>query len=158
MSSTIESVLQEKRVFPPASAVVKQANISGMDAYRRLVADAERDFEGFWSPWVPVDRIVRVLQQVRAGLVRQAIGVRGRGGGGHGRLLRPCGRSDGQRQEEQAALTDPTASRARYRSHHRIVCAAPRAHNESLAGRWVNRACRVGARCRFQPMGSVMEA
>ena len=39
MSSTIESVLQEKRVFPPAPAFVKQANISGMEAYRALVAD-----------------------------------------------------------------------------------------------------------------------
>src|SRR5688572_7580008 len=49
MSSNIETVLQEKRVFPPAPAVVKQANISGMDAYRKLVAEAERDFEGFWA-------------------------------------------------------------------------------------------------------------
>ena len=38
--STIESVLQEKRVFKPAEAFVKQANISGMDAYRKLVAEA----------------------------------------------------------------------------------------------------------------------
>src|ERR671938_171865 len=49
MSSTIESVLQEKRVFPPSPAFVKQANISGMEAYRTLVAEAERDFEGFWA-------------------------------------------------------------------------------------------------------------
>src|SRR5438874_1542008 len=49
MSSTIESVLQEKRVFPPSPAFVKQANISGMEAYRKLVAEAERDFEGFWA-------------------------------------------------------------------------------------------------------------
>jgi acetyl-CoA synthetase len=48
MASTIESVLQEKRVFPPSPAFVKQANISGMEAYRKLVAEAERDFEGFW--------------------------------------------------------------------------------------------------------------
>ena len=46
MSSNIETVLQEKRVFPPAPAFVKQANISGMDAYRKLAAEAERDFEG----------------------------------------------------------------------------------------------------------------
>jgi acetyl-CoA synthetase len=31
MSSTIESVLQETRVFPPSAAFVKQANISGME-------------------------------------------------------------------------------------------------------------------------------
>src|SRR5918912_2063297 len=49
MSSTIESVLQEKRVFPPSRAFVKQANISGMEAYRKLVAEAERDFEGYWG-------------------------------------------------------------------------------------------------------------
>ncbi len=49
MSSQIESVLQEKRVFPPAPAMVKQANVSGMEGYRRLVAEAERDFEGFWG-------------------------------------------------------------------------------------------------------------
>src|ERR671938_1071741 len=49
MSSTIESVLQEKRVFPPSPAFVKQANVSGMEAYRRMVAEAERDFEGFWA-------------------------------------------------------------------------------------------------------------
>jgi acetyl-CoA synthetase len=49
MSSNIETVLHEKRVFPPSPAFVKQANISGMPAYRKLVAEAERDFEGFWG-------------------------------------------------------------------------------------------------------------
>ena len=49
MSSTIESVLHETRVFPPSAEFVKQANVSGMDAYRRLVAEAERDLEGFWG-------------------------------------------------------------------------------------------------------------
>jgi len=49
MSSNIETVLYEKRVFPPSPAFVKQANISGMPAYRKLVAEAERDFEGFWG-------------------------------------------------------------------------------------------------------------
>ena len=49
MSSNIESVLQETRVFPPSAEFVKQANISGMDAYRRLCAEAERDFEGYWA-------------------------------------------------------------------------------------------------------------
>src|SRR5688572_5105357 len=49
MSSTIETVLQEKRVFPPSPAMVKQANISGMDAYRKMVAEFERDFEGAWA-------------------------------------------------------------------------------------------------------------
>jgi len=49
MSSQIESVLSETRVFSPSPAFVKQANISGMDAYRKLVAEAEKDFEGFWA-------------------------------------------------------------------------------------------------------------
>src|SRR3979409_172028 len=49
MASTIESVLQEKRVFPPSPQFVKQANISGMEAYRKLVAEFERDFEGTWA-------------------------------------------------------------------------------------------------------------
>jgi len=49
MSTNIESVLQENRVFPPRPEFVKQANISGMDAYRKLCAEAGRDFEGFWA-------------------------------------------------------------------------------------------------------------
>ena len=47
--SSIETVLQEKRVFPPSAEFVKQANISGMEAYRKMAAEAERDFEGFWG-------------------------------------------------------------------------------------------------------------
>ena len=49
MSSQIESVLSETRVFPPSPAFVRQANISGMDAYRKLCAEAEKDFEGYWA-------------------------------------------------------------------------------------------------------------
>jgi acetyl-CoA synthetase len=49
MSSRIESVLSETRVFPPSAEFVKQANISGMDAYLGMVAEAEKDFEGFWA-------------------------------------------------------------------------------------------------------------
>ncbi len=48
-TKTIESVLQESRVFSPSEAFVKQANISGMDAYQKLCAEAEKDFEGFWG-------------------------------------------------------------------------------------------------------------
>ncbi|WP_028220814.1 acetate--CoA ligase [Paraburkholderia oxyphila] len=47
--SAIESVLHESRVFPPSAEVVAKANISGMEAYRALVAETERDFEGFWA-------------------------------------------------------------------------------------------------------------
>jgi len=49
MSAGIESVLTETRLFPPPADFVRQANLSGMDAYRRLAAEAERDFEGFWG-------------------------------------------------------------------------------------------------------------
>ena len=47
--SAIESVLQERRVFPPSAEVTAQATVSGMDAYKALVAEAERDYEGFWG-------------------------------------------------------------------------------------------------------------
>jgi acetyl-CoA synthetase len=47
--SAIESVLQEHRVFQPAADLVSRANISGMKAYEALVAEAERDYEGFWA-------------------------------------------------------------------------------------------------------------
>ena len=45
----IESVLQENRVFAPSPEFVKQANVSGMDAYNALCAEAEKDFTGFWG-------------------------------------------------------------------------------------------------------------
>jgi acetyl-CoA synthetase len=47
--SNIESVLQELRIFPPSEAMVKQANVSGMAAYKALCEEAEKDFEGFWA-------------------------------------------------------------------------------------------------------------
>jgi acetyl-CoA synthetase len=49
MSSTIESVLQENRIFPPAEAFARQAAIPSMEAYRKLCDEAERDFAGFWA-------------------------------------------------------------------------------------------------------------
>ena len=48
-TQTIESVLNETRTFEPSAAFVKQANISGMDAYNNLCDEAERDFTGFWA-------------------------------------------------------------------------------------------------------------
>jgi len=45
----IESVLQENRVFPPSAEFIRQANVSGMDAYNALCAEAEKDFNGFWA-------------------------------------------------------------------------------------------------------------
>ena len=48
-SATIESVLQESRLFPPPADFVKQANVSGMAAYQALCDEAQSDFEGFWG-------------------------------------------------------------------------------------------------------------
>ncbi|KUZ68699.1 acetyl-coenzyme A synthetase [Burkholderia ubonensis] len=47
--SAIESVLHESRQFEPPEALVKAAAISGMQAYRALADEAERDYEGFWA-------------------------------------------------------------------------------------------------------------
>ena len=49
MSSTIESVLHETRVFPPSAEFVKQANVAGQAVYDAMCKEAERDFEGFWA-------------------------------------------------------------------------------------------------------------
>ncbi|RPI45964.1 MAG: acetate--CoA ligase, partial [Betaproteobacteria bacterium] len=47
--ATIESVLQENRIFPPSAEFVRHANVAGMQAYRALCDEAERDFAGFWA-------------------------------------------------------------------------------------------------------------
>lgn len=47
--SAIQSVLVENRVFPPSESIVNSARISGMAGYNALCAEAENDFEGFWS-------------------------------------------------------------------------------------------------------------
>ncbi|QEL65402.1 acetyl-CoA synthetase [Oryzomicrobium terrae] len=47
--SQIESVLQENRVFAPSEAFVKQATVSGMEAYQALCAEADRDYAGYWA-------------------------------------------------------------------------------------------------------------
>jgi acetyl-CoA synthetase len=45
----IETLKEESRIFEPPKAFVQNAAVSGMDAYRALCAEAERDFEGFWA-------------------------------------------------------------------------------------------------------------
>ena len=45
----VETILYERRLFPPPAEVAAAATISGMDAYRTLVAEAEHDYEGFWG-------------------------------------------------------------------------------------------------------------
>ncbi len=47
--SAIESVLHERRQFAPPASVEQAATISGMAAYQALVAEAGRDYEGFWA-------------------------------------------------------------------------------------------------------------
>ena len=47
--SNIESVLQENQVFEPSKDFVKRATVSGLSAYETLCAEAEADYEGFWS-------------------------------------------------------------------------------------------------------------
>jgi len=47
--STIESVLNETRIFPPSSEFARQANIAGIQAYQALCAEAEQDYQGFWA-------------------------------------------------------------------------------------------------------------
>ena len=37
------------KTYYPSPETVQRARISGMDAYRKLVAEAESDFEGFWA-------------------------------------------------------------------------------------------------------------
>ncbi|BAN35768.1 acetate/CoA ligase [Sulfuricella denitrificans skB26] len=47
--SSIESVMNETRVFEPAESFKAQANVKGMDGYRALCEQAEKDYEGFWA-------------------------------------------------------------------------------------------------------------
>ncbi|MEN6586741.1 MAG: acetate--CoA ligase [Sulfuricella sp.] len=47
--ASIESILHETRLFPPSDAFQAQANVSGIEAYRALCAQAEQDYEGFWG-------------------------------------------------------------------------------------------------------------
>jgi acetyl-CoA synthetase len=47
--SGINSLLTETRLFEPSAEMVKNATVSGMDAYNALCAEAEKDYEGFWA-------------------------------------------------------------------------------------------------------------
>ena len=49
MSTQIESVMNENRLFAPSEAFVKQATISGPAQYQALCAEAEQDHSAFWS-------------------------------------------------------------------------------------------------------------
>jgi acetyl-CoA synthetase len=45
----MEPLMQENRVFNPPTDFVKGAAISGMEAYNKLCAEAQNDYEGFWA-------------------------------------------------------------------------------------------------------------
>ena len=45
----IESVLHEKRLFPPPPEFAQSAHVRGMEEYERLYAEGERDPESFWA-------------------------------------------------------------------------------------------------------------
>ena len=47
--STIESVLDEQRVFEPALDFSRIARIGGMEAYKAMADAARRDPESFWG-------------------------------------------------------------------------------------------------------------
>ena len=49
MTAQFESATQETRVFPPPEAFARQATVSGMEQYRALCDEAERDHAGFWA-------------------------------------------------------------------------------------------------------------
>jgi acetyl-CoA synthetase len=48
-ANSIESVLQETRLFPPPSEFSQQAHIRSMAEYEKLYEEAERDPEGYWA-------------------------------------------------------------------------------------------------------------
>ncbi|HEY1393272.1 MAG TPA: acetyl-coenzyme A synthetase N-terminal domain-containing protein, partial [Methylibium sp.] len=45
----VEVHSQELKLYPPPEAAVKAAHVSGMEAYRKLAAEAEADYEGYWA-------------------------------------------------------------------------------------------------------------
>ncbi|MBU3539670.1 acetate--CoA ligase [Polynucleobacter sp. UB-Tiil-W10] len=45
----MEPLKQENRVFNPPADFVKNAAIPGMEAYNKLCAEAEKDYDGFWG-------------------------------------------------------------------------------------------------------------
>lgn len=49
MSSTIDSILVENRVFSPSAKAVAGATVSGMEHYKALCTEAENDHDGFWT-------------------------------------------------------------------------------------------------------------
>src|SRR5690606_19227534 len=40
---------QQARIYQPSPEAVGRATVSGMEAYKALCAEAERDYEGYWA-------------------------------------------------------------------------------------------------------------
>jgi acetyl-CoA synthetase len=49
MSTAIQSVMHESRIFPPPAGFAKDAAIPSMEAYDALTKQAQDDYEGFWG-------------------------------------------------------------------------------------------------------------
>src|SRR6185436_12997058 len=49
MSSNIDSILKETRVFEPSAEFSQQAHIKSLEQYEQLYREAESDPEAFWS-------------------------------------------------------------------------------------------------------------
>ena len=49
MPNSIDSVLNETRVFNPSASFVAQANVSGMAAYQAMAQAAQQDYQGYWA-------------------------------------------------------------------------------------------------------------
>ena len=49
MANDIESLLSEKRVFPPPADFAARAQVKSLDEYEALYARAAADLEGFWA-------------------------------------------------------------------------------------------------------------
>ena len=49
MSSTLDSVLKETRLFPPSDEFRLRATVSGMEGYNALCDQADRDYLNFWA-------------------------------------------------------------------------------------------------------------
>jgi acetyl-CoA synthetase len=49
MSSSIDSILTENRIFQPSAEFVSSANVSGREAYDAMVKASQQDYEGYWA-------------------------------------------------------------------------------------------------------------
>ena len=48
-ATEIDSMLSERRVFPPPPALSARAHVKSLEQYRALAEEARRDPEGYWA-------------------------------------------------------------------------------------------------------------